>query len=121
MLSMEKQIRVKYSPEFNEQLEILRNTIKEKNSKFHKQLLKAIEREKDNLLIDPHRGDQIRKNQIPEEYLLKYSIKNLWKINLPDYWRMFYTITGNELEIISILLEFMDHNKYNKLLGYKKR
>lgn len=120
-MKTKKLIKVKYSPVFEEQLKKLRTIIKEKDSKFHIQLLKAIEREKDNLFINPHRGIQIPKRQIPKEYVVKYAITNLWKINLPDYWRMVYTITGNELEIISILLEFMDHKTYNKKFGYRKK
>ena len=117
---MRKILRVKYSPEFERQLQSLRDAIKEKETKFHKQLLKAIEREKDNLLIDMHRGTQIEKSKIPKEYVLKYGVTNLWKINLPDYWRMVYTIVGNELEIISVLLEFMDHKGYDERFGYRK-
>ena len=116
-----KAIRVRYSPLFEEQLKKLRDIIKEEDSKFHKQLLKAIEREKDNLLIDMHRGIQIPKGKIPEEYINQYGVSNLWKINLPDYWRILYTIIGNEYEIISILLEFMDHQEYNKKFGYRRR
>lgn len=116
-----KAIKVKYSPVFEEQLKKLREAIKEKDSKFHNQLLKAIEREKDNLLIDMHRGIQIPKSQIPKEYTDQYGVSNLWKINLPDYWRMLYTIVGNEFEIISILLEFMDHKEYDRKFGYKKK
>ncbi|MFH1638630.1 MAG: type II toxin-antitoxin system RelE/ParE family toxin [Candidatus Woesearchaeota archaeon] len=116
---MKKKIKVKYSPVFEEQLKKLQDSIKD--SKFHKQLLTAIEREKEHLLINPHRGIQVPKQQIPKEYIMRYGITNLWKINLPDYWRMLYTITGNELEIISILLEFMDHKRYNKLFGYRKK
>lgn len=116
-----KAIRVKYSPVFEEQLKQLREAIKERDSKFHKQLLKAIEREKDNLLIDMHRGIQIPKGQIPKEYVGEYGVSNLWKINLPDYWRMIYTIVGNEFEIISVLLEFMNHDEYNRKLGYRKK
>ena len=116
-----KQIKVKYSPIFEEQLEKLKEVIKEKDSKFHKQLLVAIEREKNNLFVNPHHGIQVPKKQIPNEYITKYDVTNLWKINLPEYWRMMYTITGNELEIISILLEFMDHKRYNKIFGYKNK
>ena len=116
-----KAIKVSYSPLFEEQLKKLREAIKEKDTKFHKQLLKAIEREKDNLLIDMHRGIQIPKSKIPGEYINQYGVSNLWKINLPDYWRMIYTIVGNEFEIISILLEFMNHEEYNKKFGYRKR
>ncbi|MBL7148171.1 MAG: type II toxin-antitoxin system RelE/ParE family toxin [Nanoarchaeota archaeon] len=120
-MQVKKQIKVKYSPVFEEQLKELREIIKEKDSKFHKQLLTAIEREKDNLLIDQHRGIQIKKKQIPKEFIINYGVKNLWKINLPDFWRMIYTITGNELEIISILLEFMDHKDYDKRFRYRKK
>ncbi|ODS42713.1 MAG: hypothetical protein MSIBF_05285 [Candidatus Altiarchaeales archaeon IMC4] len=117
----DKQIRVKYSPDFEKQLKDLRDAIKEKDSKFHRQLLTAVEREKDHLFINPHRGTQIPKRQIPKEYVVRYGVTNLWKINLPDYWRMVYTITGSELEIISILLEFMDHPTYDKKFGYRKK
>ena|SRR3989338_7985556 len=120
-MKAKKQIKVKYSPVFEDQLTSLRAAIKEKDDKFNRQLLMAIERETDNLVINPHRGIQIPKKQIPREYVIKYGITNLWKINLPDYWRMTYTITGNELEIISILLEFMDHKRYDKVFGYRKK
>lgn len=120
-MKTKKVITVRYSSVFEDQLKKLREIIKEKDSKFHKQLLKAIEREKDNLLIDMHRGIQIPKDQIPKEYIHQYGVSNLWKINLPDYWRMLYTIMGNEFEIISILLEFMDHKEYDKNFGYRKK
>ena len=117
-MKSKKKIVVKYSQLFDEQLKKLRETIKKKDSKFHIQLLKAIEREKNFLFIDQFRGIQISKYLIPKEYIDKYGVTNLWKINLPDYWRMLYTIVGNELEIISVLLEFMDHMEYNKKFGY---
>src|SRR3989339_398344 len=104
-----KTIRVKYSPVFEQQLKELREAVLKDDGKFHKQLLKAIEREKNYLVIDMHHGTQIPKDKIPGEYKQMYGVTNLWKIDLPDYWRMLYTIVGNEFEIISILLEFMDH------------
>ena len=118
---MKKAIIIKYSQEFEVELKELRQAIlADKNNHFNIQLLKAIEREKENLKINPHHGTQIPKKQIPEEYIERLGMTNLWKIDLPDFWRMLYTITGNELEIISVLLNFMDHDKYNKLFGYRK-
>ena len=114
-----KLIKVKYSPIFDEQLAKLKESIKEKDFKFNNQLLRAIERETENLKLSPHRGIQIQKDRIPQIYVQEYGVTNLWKINLPDYWRMIYTIVGNEIEIISILLEFMDHKDYNKIFGYR--
>ena len=116
-----KKLDVRYSPECEKQVEELKQIIKEKDSKFHKQLLKAIEREKDYLFINPHRGIQVEKRKIPPGYITQHGVNNLWKINLPDYWRMIYTIAGNELEIISILLEFMDHKTYNKKFKYENK
>lgn len=116
-----KTVRVKYSPVFEQQLKELQEAVRKNSNRFDKQLLKAIEREKDNLFIDMHRGTQIPKDEIPQPYVDLYGVTNLWKINLPDYWRMIYTIVGNEFEIISILLEFMDHKSYDKKFGYRKR
>lgn len=119
---MNKAIIVKYSPEFEAELKELRHAIiNDRNNHFHVQLLKAIEREEENLKIDPHHGTQIPKKQIPGKYADEMGVNNLWKIDLPDFWRIIYTITGNELEIISVLLNFMDHDKYDKLFGYRKK
>lgn len=120
-MNVKKRLAVKYSPVFEEQLKKLEEHSKKEGAKFHNQLLSAILREKENLKSNPHRGIQIQKDRIPNEYITDYGVTNLWKINLPDYWRMIYTITGNELEIISILLEFMDHKEYNKKFGYRGR
>ena len=116
-----KVIRVKYSPAFDKQLSELRESIKDREIKFHNQLIIAIERETENLKINPHRGIQIPKDRIPQKYIIQYEVTNLWKINLPDYCRMIYTIVGNEFEIISILLGFMDHKEYNKIFGYRNK
>ena len=112
-----KPVRVKYAPGFEAELEALRTS----EDKFNQQLLKAIEREKDNIKADPHRGIQVQKKLIPNEYIEKYGLTNLWKVNLPDFWRMLYTITGDEIEIIAILLEFMNHKTYDKKFGYRKK
>ncbi len=42
---------------------------------------------------------------IPKEYIKKYKIDNLWKYNLPNAWRLLYTIKGNEVMIVSVILE----------------
>jgi len=52
---------------------------------------------------------------------LKYGTDRLWKIDLVGFWRLIYTITGDSVKVIAFVLEFMDHDKYNKIFGYKKR
>lgn len=33
----------------------------------------------------------------------------------------YYTIVGDEVKIITFVLEFMDHKKYDKVFGYDKK
>lgn len=78
-----KPVRVKYAPVFEEALAALRVSAME--NKFNRQLLKAVEREKENIRVNPHRGTQVQKQLIPKEYVTRYGVTNLWKINLPDF------------------------------------
>lgn len=86
----------------------------------HQILLKAIVHKIEILRTNPDFGVHIPKNQIPKEYILKYEINNLWKINLSGYWRLLYTLRGDKLEIIALILDIIDHKIYNKKFEYKK-
>jgi hypothetical protein len=66
-------------------------------------------------------GIHIPKDRIPKEYTRNYDVNNLWKVNLSGAWRMIYTIRGSEVEIISLILDIMNHDDYNKKFGYKKK
>lgn len=81
-------------------------------------LFKFLERATDDLKSDPFCGIQIPKGQIPRIYKQKYGIDNLWKYNLPDAWRLVYSVAGNEIEIIAILLEWFPHKEYEKRFSY---
>ena len=64
-------------------------------------------------------GIQVPKRLIPKDYVTKYEVKNLWKYDLPNGWRLLYTITAdNEIEIISAILEWFDHKNYERKLNY---
>lgn len=64
------------------------------------QLLKAIEREKNNLKFDPQHGIHIPRKNIPKATVARYGTDRLWKIDMVGYWRLIYTITGDEVKII---------------------
>ena len=81
-------------------------------------LYKFLDRATDDLKADPKCGIEIPKRLIPKIYIQKYGINNLWKYNLPNAWRLVYSITGNEVEIIAILLEWFDHKDYERRFKY---
>ena len=61
----------------------------------------------------------MKKRQIPGKYILNYDADNLWRIELSDRWRLVYTITGNEIEIVTFVLDIFDHREYDKVFGYR--
>ncbi len=63
-------------------------------------------------------GIQIKKKLIPKEYIKKYDIKNLWKYNLPDNWRLLYSIEQEEIKIVALILDWLDHKNYDKKFNY---
>lgn len=86
-----------------------------------KKLYRFLEQAFENLEADAFSGIQIPKKQIPKALLKKYGIDNLWKYNLPNAWRLIYSVGKQELIVISIVLEWLDHKAYDKKFGYKKR
>jgi len=54
-------------------------------------LLRSIQQKVDLVKANPFYGDNIEKKKIPKEY----SVQNLWRIELTNYWRMLYTIKGD--------------------------
>jgi len=83
-----------------------------------RQLFEFIGRAIDDLKKNPVCGIRIPNRLIPKEYIKNYGISNLWKYNLPNAWRLLYTIVGDEIKIISVILEWMDHKNYEKRFGY---
>jgi len=87
--------------------------------KESRQLLKSLRRVVNILKTNPHYGNSIKKQLIPKHYRLR-GIKNLFRVELSNFWRMLYTINGNDVEILVFVLNIIDHKDYNKLFGYKK-
>ncbi|MBS3113108.1 type II toxin-antitoxin system RelE/ParE family toxin [Candidatus Woesearchaeota archaeon] len=93
------------------------NTLK--SGKFEdKRLFDFIDRAIDDLKKNPICGTKIKKMLWPKEYKQKYSINNLWKYDLPNAWRIIYTIETDEVTIVSIILEWFSHKEYEKRFNY---
>jgi len=115
-----KIVKVILSPEAEEVYRYLNE--QSSSSKSEKMILKAINQKIELIKLNPHFGNPIAKDKIPLEYTNKYGVTNLFRVELPNFWRMLYTLTngGNNLEIVSFVLEIIDHKVYNKRFGYKK-
>ena len=116
-----KTVRVILSPEAEEVYKYLNEHAA--HSKDEHTFLKAVDRKVGLIKINPHYGDSVPKKLIPKEYVIKYGVNNLFRVELPKYWRMLYTLTDGEsqVEIIAFVLDIMDHKKYNKKFGYRGR
>ncbi len=114
-----KTIRVKLSPEAEEVYKHLNREAS--GSKIERMILRAVNQKVELIKSNPHFGDSIAKRLIPEEYKQKYGVTNLFRVELPAFWRMLYTLTDgeSEIEIIAFVLDLIDHNEYNKKFGYK--
>ncbi len=82
-------------------------------------LFAFLERATDDLKKNPASGIKIPKKYWPKEYVAKYKIDNLWKYDLPNAWRLIYTVAKDEVMIMAIILEWFDHKSYEKRFGYK--
>jgi len=52
---------------------------------------------------------------------LKYGATNLFRVELPAFWRMIYSLTDgeSEVEIIAFVLDIINHKTYDKKFGYR--
>jgi Txe/YoeB family toxin of Txe-Axe toxin-antitoxin module len=88
--------------------------LKEEDPRLHKFISRAI----DDLKENPLCGVPVSKRLIPKVYIKKYNIDNLWKYNLPGAWRLLYSVIGNNVKIIAIILEWLSHKNYERRFGY---
>jgi len=84
------------------------------------ELKKYLKRAIKDIQINAFCGIQLPKRLIPKEYIQKYGVKNLWKYDLPDGWRIIYSITTpTKIHIVSIILEwFTSHKEYERRFKY---
>ena len=95
---MKKSVRVilldEADIEYKKLNEIVGNQIEEgKENTEEMQLLRSIKQKTDLIKANPFYGNSIEKRKIPKSY----NIQNLWRVELTGYWRMLYTIKGDQL------------------------
>ncbi len=116
-----KKVRTIFSPEAEEVYKYLNEAASK--SKIEKSILNAVNKKIELIKANVHYGEPIAKNLIPQEYKIKYDVTNLFRVELPNFWRMLYTLTAGEteIEIIAFVLDVIDHDQYNKKFGYGKK
>lgn len=115
-----KIVRVKLSPEAEEVYKHLNEEALV--SKTERMILRAVNQKVELIKTNPHYGNPISKDKIPSEYKQKYGVTNLFRVELPVFWRMLYTLTDgeSELEIIAFVLDIADHKEYDQKFGYRR-
>ncbi|MBI5065000.1 hypothetical protein HZA97_02080 [Candidatus Woesearchaeota archaeon] len=118
-----KKISLKLSEEAAYEYDFLKEQFEQEIKKGTKtelqSIFRAVERVRELLKTNPFEGDQVKKRLIPQYYRQKYGITNCWRIELPSFWRLTYTIKSEQYEIIILVLNIFDHKKYDKIFGYK--
>jgi len=97
------------------------NSIPSKTNPTYKQLLISINNAIKNLKLNPHFGDLIPRKYLNSKLIERYGTDKIFRIELVGFWRLLYTLIGDETKIIAFILEYMDHEAYNKLFGYRKK
>src|SRR3989338_7683959 len=116
-----KNVRVILSPEAEEVFNYLNE--RSLDSKFDRTILNAVKKKVELIKSNFQYGDPVSKHLIPADYVVRYGITNLFRVELPNYWRMLYSVVDGEteIEIIGFVLDIIDHDDYNKKIGYKKK
>ncbi len=85
------------------------------DKKLYEWLVRAFEDLEENAFY----GIQIPKKLIPKDYENKFGrLDNLWKYNLPNAWRLIYTVKNGDIVVLSIVLEWMTYKDYEKRFKY---
>lgn len=90
-----------------------------KEGKFEdRQLYLFLSRAISDIEKNPSCGIKLPEKIWPSGFAGKFAINNLWKYDLPDGWRLIYTIKANDVAILSIILEWFSHKGYERRFNY---
>lgn len=66
------------------------------------------------LLVDCLHGEVVRKTAIPADLRRTYGLENLYVEDLPDFWRLLYTVVRQAGRRLIIVVEIVDHKRYSR-------
>ena len=83
-----------------------------------RQLYELLKRAFEDIEKNPSGFIHVPRNLIPKEYVQKYGVDNLWKYDLPNGWRLLYSLSKDKVLLLAIILEWMDHKNYERRFKY---
>ena len=107
-ISLAKQIGVDGAPDFMKYYLNLTN----------KPLKKYIDNAMDVLKLKPNAGNSIQRHRWPKKYVDEHDIANLFRYQLPDGYRLIYTIMSDYNKTTCLLIEVFNHTEYEKRFDY---
>lgn len=121
---MDKEVVIRFDREAYKEYKELQEVVAEgkgaKKKPTYEQLLTSINNALRNVKANPYYGNLIPRKYLSKGVIQRYGTDKILRVELVGYWRILYTLIGDEVKIIAFILEFMDHDKYNKIFGYKK-
>ncbi len=122
---MKKEVAVEFDKEAYKEYRELQDLVAQgkraKQKPTYEQLLSSINTSLRNIKANPYYGDLIPRKYISKATVNKYGTGKIFRVELVGFWRLLYTVIGEKAKIIAFILEYMDHKKYNKVFGYKKK
>jgi len=90
----------------------------EELEKSDPRLYKEIEKAIKDICRNSFCGRSVKKKLIPKKLIEKYKINNLWIYNLRKDWRLLYSVGRDEIELIAVVLDWMNHKDYGRLFKF---
>ncbi|MBW6442319.1 hypothetical protein K0A97_00865 [Patescibacteria group bacterium] len=90
------------------------DNLKDRNERLYKEITKAL----NDICKNAFCGRNVKKKLIPKELIQRYKINNLWIYNLRKDWRLLYSIGRDEIDVLAIVLDWMNHKDYEKLFKF---
>ena len=73
----------------------------------------------DELEIDPANGKEIPRDRIPTRFRKRHPLmRNCWKYDLPDGWRLIYHIASSSGHRFVVIAKWMSHDEYVRDFNY---
>lgn len=80
-----------------------------------------VRRLREVLLADCLHGEVVKTGRIPKPLAAKYPLTNLYVEDLPNFWRLLYTISHRGADRFVIVIEMVSHREYEKWFPSRRR